>query len=419
MVKLQPANISEKSFKLRIKPLLIALSLGLCLIGQPMVASAATAPAKPVIVSITSPTNSTAVVTYKTDVQNAAGVKALEYSLDSKIWVKAKKSPLTLSKLTPGKSLVFTLRQTSKTKVVLKVAKKFTVPKVIVVPEPPIVAPTVTGHTIGKLLWSDEFRGTKASAIDSKAWTARFCSRADDNGGGTCYNKEDQYYLPSAVARDGSVDGNAVITTTHITTPPAEGKCFGATCAFTSGRFDTQDKVAFKYGYIEARIKMPVGSGNWSAFWMLGANVDMVGWPVAGSISIADQKGNDPLRNGVGVNYSVTDSGCCSNAHSLGADYFGETNYSSAYHTYSIAWLPEGIEFFVDGLLIDSVTKEEAETDFWPFDKPAFLIFNNAVGPQDGSTGLGGVWDGWAKSTMSIDYVRSFVLDGKGEVTKK
>ena len=114
--------------------------------------------------------------------------------------------------------------------------------------------------TIGALLWSDEFTGAAGSPVGAAQWTARYCGQAASNGGGTCWNDESQYYLPEAVALDGA--GHAVITATKIVSPPATGTCLGSTCAFTSGRFDTQGKASFQYGYIEARIKMPTGSGN-------------------------------------------------------------------------------------------------------------------------------------------------------------
>ena len=123
----------------------------------------------------------------------------------------------------------------------------------------------INDRNFGALIWNEEF--DPAPSLDSKIWTARYCGQSASNGGGTCHNNESQYLLPEAVSLDKS--GNAVITTKYITTKPSVGSCLGDKCTFTSGRVDTQEKVTFLYGYIEARMKMPVGSGNWPAFWML------------------------------------------------------------------------------------------------------------------------------------------------------
>ena len=34
-----------------------------------------------------------------------------------------------------------------------------------------------------------------------------------------------------------------------------------------------------KYGKVEIRAKIPSGGGTWPALWMLGDNIDSVGWP--------------------------------------------------------------------------------------------------------------------------------------------
>jgi hypothetical protein len=46
----------------------------------------------------------------------------------------------------------------------------------------------------------------------------------------------------------------------------------------------------------------------------------------------------------------------------------------------------------------------------WVFNEKFFLILNNAVGS------FGGSWTNLQSSTMSIDWVRSYQLNGYGEV---
>lgn len=279
-------------------------------------------------------------------------------------------------------------------------------------PEPVVEKVLIPNHAIGEVIWSEEFN--KPSVLDSNIWTARYCGHAASNGGGTCHNNESQYYVPEAVSVDKS--GNAVITTKYVTSKPSVGSCLGSKCAFTSGRFDTQGKASFLYGYLEARIKMPVGSGNWPAFWMLGNNITSIGWPNSGEIDIAEGFGNVKTRASSAIHYSTNGSGCCDNHLFDYIRYDIGQDYSADFHTYGVGWLPNEISFYVDRKLILRTTSATIKSKFWPFNTPNFVILNNAVSYGEG---FGGAWNGWQSSEMLIDYVRQYKIDGQGQVFSK
>ena len=271
----------------------------------------------------------------------------------------------------------------------------------------------VANLPIGRMLWSDEFNASAASGIDTATWTARLCSHADSNGGGTCFNDESQYYLPAAVTVDG---GSAVITTNHITAPPASGTCLGTVCAFTSGRFDTQGKVAFKYGYLEARIKMPAGAGNWPAFWMLSAAKDDTGRMLPGEIDIIEAGGDRPRRVASAVHFpaELVSGTCCTRYITHSGAHFDGPDFSADFHTFGMAWLPDELHFYVDGKRMFTATNLKAQSRYWAFNQPFFLILNNAVTNQ---AGYGGAYNGWASTDMRVDYVRQYELAGQGQVS--
>jgi len=275
--------------------------------------------------------------------------------------------------------------------------------------------PKVAGLVIGKLLWSDDFVGAKGDSINSSNWSARNCHRTPTGmGGGACFDSEVVYYAPSAIKLDGSEDGTAVITTTRITgaLPSDAGKCLTGYCGFVSGRFDTHGKVAFQYGFIEARIKMPAGSGNHPAFWMLGDNINQVGWPYSGEMDITEIHSNEPTTTTAATHYSTVNSPntCCNNHQYKVAALGVGADTSAGYHTYAVAWMPNSISYYVDNRLISTTTPLNLG-GLWVFNSKFFLILNNAV-----NASFSGSWQNLQSSTMSIDWVRSYQVNGHGEV---
>ena len=275
--------------------------------------------------------------------------------------------------------------------------------------------PKVAGLVIGNLLWSDDFKGNKDSSLNSKNWSARNCHRTPSGmGGGACFDSEVVYYAPSAIKLDGTEDGAAVISTTRITgaLPSDAGKCLTAYCAFVSGRFDTHGKVSFQYGFIEARIKMPAGSGNHPAFWMLGDNINQVGWPYSGEMDITEIHSNEPTTTTSATHYSTINSPntCCANHQYKVASLGVGADVTAGYHTYAVAWMPNSISYYVDNRLISTTTPANLG-GLWVFNSKFFLILNNAV-----NQAFSGSWQNLQSSTMSIDWVRSYQVNGYGEV---
>ncbi|OWP64150.1 glycoside hydrolase family 16 [Hymenobacter amundsenii] len=223
-----------------------------------------------------------------------------------------------------------------------------------------------------QLVWADEFN----NGIGPD-W--RF-ETGNNNGWG---NNERQYYQ-AANAR--AVNGELQIT--------ARRENVGG-FAYTSARMKTQGVREFKYGKVEARIKMPQGQGLWPAFWMLGGNIGQVGWPACGEIDVMEHINAENKVYGT-VHWD-------NNGH---AQYSGNTATSPQnYHVYTIEWEPSYIRWFVDGIKYHEITIANNAGGTEEFQRPFFLLLNLAVG---------GDWPGQTidnsrfPATMSVDYVRVY-----------
>jgi len=234
-----------------------------------------------------------------------------------------------------------------------------------------------------QLVWQDEFEGSAGQLPDSAKWTYDI---------GTNWGNAQLEYdtdRPENVTLDGN--GNLAIT--------ARKESYMGS-AFTSARIKTQGLFEQTYGRFEARIKMPWGPGIWPAFWLLGANIETVGWPQCGEIDIMEYRGQEPTT----VHGSVHGPGYSGGAAiTQRFDLMGD-RFDNDFHIYAVEWGGDYIDFFVDGNYYQKITPDDLTGD-WVFNHPFFIILNVAVG---------GNYVGFPTSgtpfpqTMYVDWVRVY-----------
>jgi beta-glucanase (GH16 family) len=173
---------------------------------------------------------------------------------------------------------------------------------------------------------------------------------------------------------------------------------------YTSGRLKTQGLEEFRYGRVEVRAKLPTGPGTWPAIWMLGANVDRVGWPACGEVDIMENVGFDPATIVASVHTAAYN-------HVQGTQKNATTTLTSPapwedFHVYGLEWYPDRIEALVDGRRYFTFRNEGTGSATWPFDQPQFLILNLAIGGTWG--GQQGIDDSLFPHRMYVDYVRVY-----------
>jgi beta-glucanase (GH16 family) len=238
-----------------------------------------------------------------------------------------------------------------------------------------------------ELVWSDEF--DTPGLPDPAKWNYEV---------GYIRNNELQYYTRARPENARVENGNLVIEAIKETYEGAN---------YTSASLITKSKASWTYGRIEARANIPEGRGMWPAIWMLGENIDEVGWPDCGEIDIMENVGFEPdtihgtVHTGAYNHVSGTAQGASVSVPEAGKDF----------HNYAIEWDSQRIDFFVDDRYYFTFVNDGTGEAAWPFDRNAYLILNIAVGGAWG--GQQGVDDEIFPQQMLIDYVRVFKTSGK------
>lgn len=235
-----------------------------------------------------------------------------------------------------------------------------------------------------KMVWADEFDGT--GLPDKAKWVF-------ETGGHGWGNQELQFYTRDRVENARQEGGRLII---EARKEAWEGR------EYTSARLVTKGVGEWKYGWIEARAKVPCGRGTWPAIWMLGFDLGKVRWPQAGEIDIMEHVGFDP-----GVVHGTVHTGAYN--HAIKTHKGGKVAVADAceaFHTYAVEWTAEKMEFFMDGKAYFRFENEHKTAAEWPFDKPFYLLLNVAVGGTWG--GQKGVDSGAFPQRMEVDWVRVY-----------
>lgn len=238
-----------------------------------------------------------------------------------------------------------------------------------------------SGETNGyKLVWQDLFDGGELNEF-------RWNIEVNNSGGG---NNELQYYTDRKenvhVGDDGNGNGCLILTARRENYINRD---------FTSGRITSKNFVTFTHGKIEASIKMPQTNGGlWPAFWMMGNDYDMVGWPKCGEIDIVEMGHSDGMRAGTSDRFF---NGACHWGQGWPNASYAQNatwNYSlqdGEFHLFTCIWTDSRIEMYVDYdkyperkpyYAMDFPANEPAN-EWSPgnyFHKPNFILFNLAIG---------------------------------------
>jgi beta-glucanase (GH16 family) len=241
------------------------------------------------------------------------------------------------------------------------------------------------------LAWAEEFDGQAGAPADPRTWQA-------ETGGHGWGNSELQYYTsePANAALDGS--GNLAITAARPGSRLATARYEG--CQYTSARLITKNLRSFRYGLVQARIKLPPGRGIWPAFWMLGTSIDTAGWPGCGEIDVMENFGTS-----ASVVHGTVHGPGYSGERGITGSFDAGAPLAAGFHAYSVCWEPGRIRWYAGQALYHTVTPADLHGRPWVFDHDFYLLINVAVGGRPSrAPGRSTAFP----QSMLIDYIRVY-----------
>jgi beta-glucanase (GH16 family) len=254
----------------------------------------------------------------------------------------------------------------------------------------PTTPPTVSGPPDRVL----SFGGPAGTAPDPAAWS-------HDTGGGWGKGQLQRYTASTA---NSAVDGNG-----HLIITARRDGTAGAH-PYTSARLITRGKVEVSPGsYVETSIVAPVGTGVWPALWLLGRNIDDVGWPACGELDVLEVVGSQPTVALSATHQSAQDDPTEDVQYGWdepgGSVDLGEP-LDRAPHIYGVYFDAAMIRFYIDRREHMALSAVDAVTSgrTWPFDRSFFIVVNVAVGgledpsattfPRSMTIGAFSIWQG-------------------------
>lgn len=224
------------------------------------------------------------------------------------------------------------------------------------------------------------------------------------------FNNELQHYLPSGTysptgASVAEISGGAL----HITARKVTASAASDNKKYVSARLNSNQ--AWKYGYIEARVKLPAAqNGIWPAFWMLKEGGPAYVGDGGGEIDIMEWVGTEPEYNNFSVHSCRTSvDGQTIRIGGKTYPYTVQTVLSdiTGWHCYGVLWTHESITGYIDGspvLTVPNCVPDTTDIYWWPYDSKYYILLNMAVG---------GTWPGnpannFSSATVDFDWVRVY-----------
>jgi glycosyl hydrolase family 16 len=213
------------------------------------------------------------------------------------------------------------------------------------------------------------FAGKAGSPPDPDIWN-------HETGGGGWSHGEPQIYTASTKNSRLNGKGGLEITVRKD----------GST--YTSARLNSKGGMTVKSGsYLEAKVTGPSGQGVWPAVWLIGTNIDEVGWPRSGEMDVYEASGGTPNIARTAVHLPTAANPSKERAYGW-AEAESPTDLGepadAAPHLYGVYFSGKLIRFYVDRKPAMTIWASDALATgrLWPFGKSMYLVMNIAIAPN-------------------------------------
>ncbi len=190
---------------------------------------------------------------------------------------------------------------------------------------------------------------------------------------------------------------------------------------FLSGAISTHEKFSQKYGYFEARIKIPSQEGTFPAFWLFHERRAYEGTQRT-EIDIMENLGHAPHYIYNSFHYFTNVSEFYGGDANFirprpSGQIFTGTDYSQDFHTYAVDWSPGKVTWFIDGVQTSELNNSQVDYE------ELYIMINLAMGGNwtnfpTNAGGLGRPGDQryptandvnqFRNPSLEIDYVRVY-----------
>jgi beta-glucanase (GH16 family) len=206
------------------------------------------------------------------------------------------------------------------------------------------------------LLLDDQFDG---SGLDPSNWVSCYWW-----AGSTC-TIESNHELEAYTPRNITVSKGELHLIARHEPATFNGQQFEYSSGMISSSTQHRTMVPFQYGYVEARARVPAGSGLWSALWMLPTSHRTLP-----EIDIFEVVGETPGLDYQAVHLPAPNSEERVLRHTAHTD-----DLSAQWHVFGLLWEPNELTWYVDGVATWRVTNPDNVPH-----EPMYIVANLAVG---------------------------------------
>jgi beta-glucanase (GH16 family) len=247
-------------------------------------------------------------------------------------------------------------------------------------PSPPIVGDW-------KLVLDEDFNTFEESRWNTKLETPKHTYRRSD-----CFFLDDNVKV---------IDGNLVLITQREKLELTDARGNTRKLKYTSGLINSFGKLKFKYGYFEARVKLPYARGLWPAFWMMpDRTLEPISSFKKGMRSTKIIENSVKYVNGKGMEIDIMEyltewrnTKFHTAAHWGGYQedlksvrYYHNEKFDDGFHKFGLLWQENLLVWYFDGVEISRWENERVA------DVPMYLILSTNVG-------------GWATWRVEKDHL--------------